>query len=269
MCESLADEPGVVMERKSRLNKSRDGWVIVEYRCPKCRWQPQAITACLDEVSPRAKQSLVIATEQEVEEYTRPQQPLRGKLIALPEPKPVELEELYHYVVEKFPLSLPLGDKTLTRKVTKKLERDAQGNSTVGVVQLIYSEGKGVASQFSLVRPELALFCTGGLPDVEKSLDQMREKLASNLKLLNQEPEKAPERVVFNRQGSLMKMACGYDIGNGVACGDRTGSCGHPGVLANVRSPGMMQAPATLLQAPDGTPIPTLQAKMEQEAGVY
>src|SRR5205807_2090310 len=138
--EVLGDRPGQGLNRKARLNSARDGWVIIDFDCPSCGWTA-SLTCLIDDQGVKPP-SITLARAEEVEQYTKPEPAPRPQRIALPEPKPVPLDELYDFAVKNLPLELDYEGKTLVRKLEKTVMPAGDDPSGASYVKVTYSDGR-------------------------------------------------------------------------------------------------------------------------------
>ena len=257
-CRNIGDREDVPLSKTSRLHSKLDGYAIYSFECPECGWKSGDILVQIEPKSAVNAQTpiLVTPTEDEVETFTAKEKPARTQRIILPEPKPVELDELQAFVNEKFPLEVNLDGKVLKRKVERHLGTDAMGTDNVGMVKLIYSEGNATKSQFGVFYAERTFFCASGFPDPKEELEAIERSVGADLKILNPKPRRVSPPVVMNRARSRLRSKCSV-------CGSEDGDCACPGMLTSVPNPAGMAAPATLLHDTDGNAIPTLQEKLD------
>lgn len=264
-CSVLLDNPSVKLTRTLRLNGARDGWVIAEFWCQECGWNPTPLTASIEEPrtngrAPAIEAHLVIPSQEEVETYTAPEPVVRSRIIT-PEPKPVELAELYNHIDKKFPLFIEVDGKDLRRRIAKIEmpglgEDDPTGGSYVKVE---YTDGTGPEGAGGFDYAKILYFCTNGLPDASNVQKFFADRIRASKKLLTEGirhvPPPKPER---DRGGSNLSSACSI-------CGDRTGSCDCPGKLKRTTMTPKAAPPRNLLVDTDGRPITPLYQEAQQE----
>jgi len=260
MCRNVADRPDVPLEKSSRLHSKLDGYSIYSFTCKQCGWKSGDILVQIELSAVNAQMAVpavIIPTEEESAEVLAKPKEVRPQRIIMPEAKPVDPDELHAFVNEKFPLEIQLADgKRLKRKVERTELPGAGGVGNVGVVKLIYSEGTGTKSEFGFFYAERNFFCTNGFPDPKEVLAAIYISVDADLKVNNPKPTRVAPVVTMNRGRSRLRTVCGE-------CGSSDGDCGCPGMLKNVRNPAGMAPPDSLLVAPDGSPVTSLQERLD------
>jgi hypothetical protein len=237
MCRNLLDRPGVELRASSRLHSTLDGYALYRFRCPErdCGWDSgELLVEILPGRGVERSPALARPTHEEIAKYApKPS-----------EAEPVDVSELVAFLGTEFPETLGDG---LERRLEAGKGNDSFGEAKVDYVKVSYGEA-GSAGYV-----ERRYFAENGLPDAQKEIAWLRQSLDAELK--RELARKNPLRVATppRRIGGVSERVA--------VKGDMRGGAGLP----SRGFPTDLQAPESLLVAPDGSLIPTLQQRLEAE----